>query len=238
MAITEDSIKEYIKNFLGYPTVSVELDDSHYDFAIDHAKMWYAQNIGQVKTVPFVTTGNGEVLGTAIASDVDTVCDVVFRSSGAGFDDLFAWADVEWNPYTFVFSSNGGYSDIVQFMQYREMGKVITSSDREWDWDRTRRTLVISPKPDGGESILILYYSTGIDLSYLTVYEINMVRDWALAQAMRRLSIIRTKFAEKPSAMGSFTMDGDNLWTNAETIETELKEKIGNMQLPTGLWAR
>jgi len=238
---TEAQVKEWICRRLGKGVVKVELTDDQLDDAVRDAKEWWQMWVGQAKSVLLTLTGSTEYAEALIASDIDSVVDVVFELQSQSFTNLFSWADVEINPYTWLYNgdagSGGTYSSLVQYMQYRELAKQVSSSDKDWDWDRARRTLVISPQPDAGSRVMVTYISTEVSLDYITNYEMRIFRNYALAQAMKNLGLIRTKYAGKPSATGEFSMDGDTLWANAEALEADMEEKARQLQAPVGFFA-
>jgi hypothetical protein len=82
-----------------------------------------------------------------------------------------------------------------------------------------------------------VYLSTQVDLRYLSNAEYWLFREYAQVQAMKTLAMIRMKYSDKPSATGTFSMDGDSVWANAEAREMELVEKIRQLQSPIGFWA-
>lgn len=239
MRFTEAQVKEWVCRRLGKGVVAVELTDEQLDDAIRDAKEWWQMWVGQCKSVLFTLTGEREYPEALIASDIDSVVDVVFELTSQSFTDLFSWADVEINPYTWIYSDGGDgvYSTLVQYLQYRELAKQVTSSDKDWDWDRSKRAVIISPQPDAGSRVLITYISTQMEMSYMTNYEMRIFRNYALAQAMKTLAPIRMKYASKPSATGEFSMDGDAMWANAEAIENDMEEKARQLQAPTGFFA-
>jgi len=235
---TEAQVKEWICRRLGKGVVKVELTDEQLDDAVRDAKEWWQMWVGQCKSVLFTLTDSTEYAEALIAPDIDSVVDVVFESSTESFTNLFSWADVDINPYTFIYGGGGeGLSSLVQYMQYREMAKQIVSSDKDWDWDRAKRSVVISPRPSAGARVLITYISTTMLMDYMTNYEVRVFRNYALAMAMKMLAVIRMKYAEKPSAMGGFAMDGDAMWANAEAIEGDMEEKARQLQAPVGFFA-
>jgi hypothetical protein len=235
---TEAQVREWICRKLGKGVVAVELTDNQVDDAVQDAKEWWQGWVGQCKSVLFTLTGNTEYPEALIATDIDSVVDVVFELNTQSLTNLFSWADVEINPYTWIYGDpRGGYSAIVQYMQYREMAKQITSSDKDWDWDRAKRAVIISPQPDAGSRVLITYISTDVELNYMTNYEVGIFRKYALAQAMKTLGSIRMKYSEKPSATGGFGMDGDAVWANAEAIESDMEEKARELEAPVGFFA-
>jgi len=235
---TEAQVKEWICRRLGKGVVNVELTGDQLNDAVRDAKEWWQMWVGQLKSVMLTLTSSTEYAEALIASDIDSVVDVVFEIESQSLTNLFSWADVEVNPYTWIYGgTSGGYSTLVQYMQYREMAKQIVSADKDWDWDRAQRKLIVSPQPEAGSRVLVTYISTEVDMDYIANYEMRIFRNYALAQAMKTLGVIRTKYAGKPSATGEFSMDGDTLWANAEALEAEMEEKARQLQAPVGFFA-
>jgi hypothetical protein len=112
----------------------------------------------------------------------------------------------------------------------------VVSADLDWEWDRARRTLILMPPPLSGQRIGIVYLSTQVDMQRLTNYEQWIFKEYAQMQAMKTLAMIRMKYSEKPSATGSFGMDGDAMYANADAREQELTEKVRQLQSPVGFW--
>ena len=110
---TSAAIREWIYRSLGKGVVNVELTSDQLDDVIDHAESWWQTWVGQSKAVLYTMTGGTEYDGTAIAADIDSIVDVTFEGAGADFTNLFAWADVEINPYTYTFSNGYDYSTLV-----------------------------------------------------------------------------------------------------------------------------
>lgn len=238
MIRTEAEVKEWICRRLGSPIVGVELTDDHLDDCITAAKEYWQMWVGQCKAVKMNLSGSTEYSEADMGvTDLDYVVDVIFAVQTSNLVDFFSWADVEIDPFQYVFSGEGGYSMLVQYMQYREMGKRIVSSDRDWEWDKTKRRLIITPKEIDTPMVEIFYISRTMDIGYLESYEWRIFREYALAQAMKIIATIRMKFSDKPSASGSFAMDGDAMYANAEGIEQMVEEKIRNLQTPVGFWA-
>lgn len=211
--------------------------DEQLEDAITESQEYWMQWVGRILSTDLdITAESREYPAALIGTDVDSVVDVAFDAYDEGLRDVFGWADVEINPYQWVYGGRGGYSAINQYMMYREDARKITSSDRDWEWDRTRRVLIISPRYSDTRKVKVLYLSRCFDFAYLTTYEWLQFRKYALAQAMKILATIRMKFPEKPGAAGQFTMDGETMWANAEALEMQVEEKMRLMQRPVGIF--
>ena len=234
--LTDAELRIWIKRRLGDGVICVELTDEQLDVAIGNAKDFWRSWVGQPKMILYTTTGSSTIDEADLGDDVDCVAEVNYPVSDS-LTRLFNWAEVEVNPYTWVYAGYGGYSALVQLMQYREMGRRIVSADLDWEWDRAQRKLVLMPPPDAGQQIGIVYISTEVDARKMTNYEQFLFKEYAQVQAMKTLSFIRIKYADKPSATGSFGMDGDAIYANADAREKEIEDKIRNLQYPVGFWA-
>jgi hypothetical protein len=83
--------------------------------------------------------------------------------------------------------------------------------------------------------VKVFYLSRCFDFASLATYEWLQFRQYALAKAMKTLATIRMKFPEKVSATGTFTMDGETMWANAEALEMQIEEKMRLMQRPVDI---
>lgn len=228
-------LKEWILRKLGCDVIAVELTDDQLEDAVMESQEYWHQWVGRVRAVDLEIGESREYEADLLGDDVDSVVDVYFDAYDTALRDVFGWADVKINPFQQVYNGQGGYSGIVQAMMYREDAKKITSSDRDWQWDRARRMLIISPLSSGTRKIKVMYLSKCFDYAYLSSYEWNQFRQYSLAKAMKTLATIRMKFPEKPSATGTFSMDGETMWANAEAMEAQIEEKMRQMQRPVGI---
>jgi len=234
----ESQVKAFICRRLGDGVIDVELTDLMLQDAINEGKRLYASFLGQRKSAVLAINQNTEYDASLIGSDVDTVVDVFFPLDGESFNNLWSWAGVDFDPSTMAYAQSGSYSALVQYMQYREQGRRIVSADRDWEWDSVRRKLIITPRPDSSQ-IMVQYLVTyaGIDLTRVHGWEEMIIQDYCLGSAMMTLGNIRTKYADKPSATGAFSMDGDILYANGEQMRAEAIEKLRAFVPPTGFWA-
>lgn len=245
---TEADIAAYVRRNLGSDVVGVELTADQIDDAIVDAKLWFSSIIGQMKykeiTIP---SDGGSVPYTDIASDCQNVVEVAFNVNNSDLFDQFDWAGVEMGPMAFGmyggyssggYGSGGGYSYLVQSMQYREQAKRILSSDRDWQWDYASRSLRLSPTTGNlGSKAAVWYLSGSLNLSDLQTYEYWLVRKWALSESMLILGQIRSKYADLPSATGSITLNGDALKSEGEALKADLMERAKGLRAPAGFFA-
>jgi len=230
-----DAIKQYILEELGCDVISVELSDNQLDNAIRKSQEYWLMWVGRKRSVDLTLTSAREYPAATIGSDVDSVIDVYFDSNDSSLRDIYGWADVEINPFEYVYQSRGGYSSLVQYMMYRDDAKKIVSSDMDWEWDRSRRVLIISPRYSSTNIVKVVYLSRCFDYNYLSTYEWGLFKEYALMRAMKTLATIRMKYPDKVSATGTYTMDGEAMWANAEAMEMRIEEKMRLLQRPVGI---
>jgi len=238
----KDDIKDYVMRRLGEGTVCVELTGDHMDDCVLRAEEWWSQFFGTRKYALMVSTGTAEY---DVPDDCDAVTEVIFESIGNSLADVFDWAGVSLGVWDLVGSRfgtggsgmGGGYSDLVQQLQYLEQAKQIVSAIRDWDYDRVRRKLTIHPTPASGEKMAMYYLSSAVETSYMKRYELMIFRDLVYAYAMQTLGNIRSKYQDLPSASGTMTLNGDTLLTNSEQLLVILEEKARKLTKPVGFWA-
>lgn len=241
---SEAEIKGYISRTLGAPTVAVELTDDQYDDAITEAKFWFMGLIGQMKNKVLTIQPDGGAFD--VADDCLSVVDCYFDIQRAGLFDQFSWAGVELSPMSFSGSYNngygtlgggGGYSNIVQSMQYLEQARRILSADRDWEWDYQDRKLRIYPTSgDIGTTVFVVYMVDEMDLGKVRPYEYRLIRKYALAEAMTALGNVRSKYADGPSATGSITLNGQDLLANADMIRDTVRDQILALRPPANFF--
>lgn len=240
---SEAEIKGYIERTLGGGVVEVELTQDQYDDAIEEAKFWFMGLIGQMKNLVLDIQPDGGAYD--VAPDCLSVVEVFFDLRRAGIFDQFSWAGVELNPigfggngaYNGVGSIGGGYSDLVQSMQYIEQARRILSADRDWEWDYQAKKLRIMPTSgDVGSKVFLVYMVDEMDLAKIRPYEYRLLRRYALGNAMETLGNIRSKYSDGPSATGSITLNGSDLTANADLVRDTVRDQILQLRPPANFF--
>jgi hypothetical protein len=237
-------LKEWILRALGCDVISVELSDEQLNDCVDEAQNYWQMWVGNVKAITLTLTSSLEYPSISIAEDVDSVVDVIFDNTSDGFRNLWGWAGVEIDPVQYLYGHGNGYgrnvgygngnSALTQYMMHLEDAQRIVSADRDWQWDKARRTLVIWPGTNSSK-MMVFYLSRCFDYLTLSTYEWTTFREYCLGKAMMKLGQIRMKYQDLPSASGSFTLDGESLYANGEAKLLQLEEKMRLMQRPCGI---
>lgn len=238
---TDQEIIDYVTRRLGGGVVGVELTNDQMLDCLEDGKAFFQTYLEQTKVHLIQGVNNGGEFD--MPNDCDVVVEVVFDVQDATLYDQFDWAGVELGPLNFGmyggYRSNGaggGYSYLMQALQYREQAKRMLGTDRDWIWDRDKRKLILTPTSRGGRGIgnmvEVRYAVNEIDVTLLRPYEYSLLKRWVLAEAMEALGHIRTKYGELPSASGSLSLNGDTMFSNSETIKMNVMDKIKTLRAP------
>ncbi len=245
MAQSEADLTSYCQRKIGAGVVGVELTTDQIDEAIDDSKRVFQEFIGQTKT--HEVTGINAGGNFDMPADCEQVVEVSFALNQAGLYDQFNWAGVELGPLSFGIYGGyridgsgvgGGYSYLVQALQYREMAKTILGIDRDWYWDYAQRKLVITPtEGQVGTSAFTRYLVSEVDVSLLRSPDYGLMRKYCYAECLETLGMIRTKYSELPSATGTISMNGDTLFANADVLKAEVINRLKLTRQPPGFFA-
>ena len=244
MAQSDAEIRGYIERSLGGGVVTVELTEDQYNDAIFESKMWFMGHIGQMKNKVLQISASGGAFD--VADDCLSVAEVYFDKQRDDLFDQFDWAGVELNPLAFGMYggyygdsvAGGGYSMLVQSLQYRETARRVLSTDRDWEWDYQAKKLRIYPtNGDIGTQVFVVYFVDDLDVSKVRPYEYQLIRRFAFASAMETLGYIRTKYSDGPSATGSMTLNGSDLLANSDLIKDTCNQQILTIKPPANFFA-
>ena len=222
--MTDAQLQQWILRRLGAPFWKVELTADHLEDAIEQARRWFSAKKG-VKRQMDMTFFSG-IPQYKLPDQVDIVLDVSFPVNPMDISLVFSpyILQDEKVPYD-VFaapSAAGIYSSYTQTVQYVEMAKRILNA--EADWRQDDRNLLIFPVPKNNGTMIMDYKAHDFTIEQLSERDHDLVKRFALACAKKDLARNRTKYAEFPGAQGMTTLDGQQLFQEADK-EFELLEK-------------
>lgn len=225
LTATEQTMVDWVKRRLGHPVVKVELSDDMYADALDEAKRWYTshQGAGRHEGDLQVSVGLNEY---AMPAGCQLVYDVAFEDNETiGVDiDGDGWIGASNNRV--VSKQRGSFSSMYLYLQYAETIKWITGAERSWFYIKETNKLIFAPNPATSYRVKYWYMTEQLDCAELMPQELQMVRDYTLAEAMWTLGMIRTKYASVPSATGEMTLNGDTLLGEASAMRDRLETKV------------
>lgn len=239
---SRQEVTEYIRTFLGDGMVDVELDDKHYNVAIDRALAKYRQRSANAVEESFgyltLETDQNEYI---LPKEVISVRECFRRSIGSrtgGGDGgtLFEPFNLAYsNTYLLSTSNMGGIATYFMFASYqKEVGKMF-GSYIVFDFNPTTKKLRISQRPRGQEQVLLWMYNQRPDFQLIADnYAGIWLKDYALAQCKIMLGEAREKFATIASPQGGTTLNGTALKAEGvamtEKLELELVNNVDNQQ--------
>ena len=238
-------VVDYIRTFLGDGMVDVELDNAHYNIAIDKALAKYRQRSANAVEESFgFLTLETDINEYILPKEVMAVRECFRRSIGSrtgGGDGgtLFEPFNLAYsNTYLLSSSNMGGIATYMMFASYqKEVGKLF-GSYIVFDFNPSTKKLRISQRPRGQESVLLWMYNYRPDFSlFEDPYGGIWIKDYALAQSKIILGEAREKFATIASPQGGTQLNGTALKAEGaamiEKLEEELKNNVDNQP---GMW--
>jgi len=236
MAMTEGEIKSYVLRRLGSGVIDVELTPEHMEDVIADTKRWFGFRLGQKRIVqiPLTTATNVYILDP----DVTEVLQVFLPTAhfpAVDTDDFSYTYSLLFGQWRSPGASPMPYSDLVQRLQYLSMSKKIFSADREWNYNRDTRELLIMPRPSIVGNMLIEVWTSMIDTREFGPEDENLFLRYSLAQAKEFLGEIRSKWDSMPMVGGDKGLNGEKLLEDAARMKEQLEKDAINWRRATPL---
>ena len=220
--------------------------ETHQDDCIDDVKRWYSHRVGFKRVIQVaLSNGQGAYLMAPTVTEVISVWLPSFQLPTLDTDQYsYTYFSLLFGQWTNPNVAPMPYSDLVQRLQYLEEIGRIFSSDRDWLWTPETRTLeILSPPASGGSlygvsgstAALVTVWDRQIDTRQLDPMEEDFFQRKLLAEAFRRLGLIRSTLTSWPSVGGEKDLSGDLWYDRATEIEDQLKEDILNWKRPLGI---
>jgi len=222
----EAALGQWILRRLGAPVWCVELTQDHINDAIKSAVDWFTAKKGAFKLGHF-TLVSGQPM-YCLPDEVEIILDLFFPAPESDISLIFSPYLLldEKVPYD-VFAapqSVGLYSSYTHTLQYIETAKRVLSA--EMDWEQRGRQVWITPVPKQVGKCIYEYKSCVFNIQQLPYRDHYLIKNYALAVAMRDLALIRGKFASFPTAQGDQSLNGDVLLSEANAMLEKLNEEI------------
>lgn len=228
-----EDIRSYVSRMLGQGVIDVELKVEHLDEAVQDAIYWYQATVGQ-RTSFSLDLLQGKTVYD-VPSNMETLVSMDFEIET--FNGEYDWFEAGYWQYRNGYQSGYGYnrsplSEQTYHNVYWEQMRQVFDQEPEYEFDRDRRLLIISPVPKMTLKARVYYLRNTADLSYMQIKEYRLVRKYALAVAKGILGQIRGKYNDLPSAAGSITLNGGELVSQAEREIEQLDEEMGKYRKP------
>lgn len=238
-------IIDYIRLRLGDGIIDVELDQEHYDMAINQALIKYRQRASnsQEESYAFLDL-LPETQEYILPREVMTVRQIFRRGIGSVTGNTATqfepFSAGYLNTYMLVAGRVGGLLSFELFSQYQELAMRMFGGHMNYTFNPATKKLTIVrklPHGSGGETVLLWLYNHKPDVMLLNDHMIfPWVQDYAYSFAKRIVGEAREKFNQIAGPQGGSSLNGSALKTEAQAemdaLEQQLKDYVdGSMPL-------
>jgi ribosome-associated translation inhibitor RaiA len=229
---TRNTLAKEIMLRLGGQMVTVELDNDHYQLAIDKAFEKYRQRSENSVEEKFIDlTLQVDVNMYTLSDDVIEVKDIYQRASGATSigqgNEIEPFQAQYLNTFLLQSGKAGGlalYDALAQ--QHETLGRLF-GAEYQFTWNKTKHQLLLHRRPKS-EAVVYLHcynYREEEDL-FADVYALPWLKDYSLSMSKLMLGEARGKFAQVPGPNGGTSLNGDTLKAEAQAEILALEEDI------------
>lgn len=229
------AVHDYIRQFLGYPTLQVELFKSQIEVAIDTALLLIRKYSGfsvtrnfffldlqpnqQIYTLTNKCVGFNKIVNI---KEINRMRAGWIRSGLAG-NDLFGVAALQ-QLYTV------GSFDMLSFhlmSSYIKELEMLFATRIVYQWDEKSRQLRIFQHVPNHERVLVDAFIERTEQDLLTSRETSLwIKKWALAEAKQILGQTRGKYVNLAGPNGSTSLNAQDLLSQSSDEKTQLKEEL------------
>lgn len=223
-----------VRTLLGYPTVTVELDETELDLAVTNALRVFRQKSSLAyKRAAFFLDIQPYKQNYILADKAVGYNKIVNVMAGYRFTSAFLSSAMGAGVYGQVVLQhlyNMGTFDLLSYhlvSQYVENLEILFSTRLVFVFDETSRELQIFQSFNRPERILL---DVNVEKTEQEIFNNRYAHRWvqqfALAEACDMLANTRGKFASLPGAGGSVTLNASDLRAQANDIRTRCQEEI------------
>lgn len=218
---------------LGGDMIDVELDEFHYELAIDKALEKYRQRAENATEETFISLQiETDKNLYKLDDNVIEVRDIYQRSTGGVFNN-----GVEFEPFGAQYintllgplaSGRGGGLATYDFLaQHLELIGLMFGYEFQYTWNRSTKNLLLHRRPRGDYPVYLhtFVYREEDDL-FKDTYAKPWLKDYALAQSKLMLGEARGKFATVAGPQGGTTLNGEQLKADALNELAQLEEDL------------
>jgi hypothetical protein len=229
-----------LKTQLGYPTQCVELSEDAFNIAIDNALDEVRQLTDNAYTqvyLPMRIVPNQQtyVLNDP-RNDSNKIVSInkIYRLSGYG--GLVTTGDN--GVYSQIFLQqmfNPAQIDLVSIhlaAQVQEEFQRLFAGDVTFNWHENRRELTLLRRLSSNERVLLECVMERTEQELLQDrYLKQWIQGWAMSECMETLGYIRSKFASLPGAGGGISLNGSEMISQADAMQTELRRQVNDYEI-------
>ena len=228
-------VYKYVSNMLGDGMIDVELDETHYQTALERSLAKYRQrgDSSVEESYMFLTTVEDQNT-YVLPREVTEVRQVFRRSigsrtgSGQGGTIFEPFNLAYTNTYLLSSSNMGGLLTYELFAQYQEMVGRMFGSFIEFKWNSQTKHLTLLQRPRNSDEEMMLYtYNYRPEISILNdIYAGQWVKDYTLATCKIMLGQAREKFASIAGPQGGTALNGSALKSEGQSEIDKLEDDL------------
>lgn len=213
-----EDLFDYILKRLGFPVTNQELTDDHIDMAIDDAiQLFYERSSldTMIKGVMVVDIIDGEA-PIVLPSFVVNVVRLIRNNPDVKLEEILRYTPNDMQQYSIL--------SIYTYKSYMATLKNHFFRPVNFQFDKSDKSLIITPTPISGESFAVMYYGK-IDSESGFIMGHRWIKDYATALAKRQWGMNLTKYDGFVVA-GGITINGSELKSEAIEEITTLKQEL------------
>ena len=243
MINTRNTITKEIELRLGGQMIDVELDQEHYQLAIDKALEKYRQRSENAVEETFIDLEIKPDTNTYnLEANVIEVKDIYQRATGGQFNQ-----GVEFEPFGAQYintylgpmaSGSGGSLATYDFLsQHLELLGLMFGYEFQFTWNRSRKQLILHRRPRGEYTVYLHAYAYRNEEDLFNDYTcMGWIKDYALAQSKLMLGEARGKFSVVAGPQGGTTLNGEQLKADALNELAQLEDDLKNFKDGAASW--
>lgn len=153
---------DWVMSMLGYPLVTIELRENHYNTAIQNALMMYTKYATFPKKYMLKSSRDYvPAVGIDLSKEnVVQVYDVQYGWDFSGWGVILPWMINRTSTGHFG-SGNlaGSFITYHNFVEFKKMAQRVLSTQPDWQYNRAAKRLVLIPEPKGIANLPPPYHS-------------------------------------------------------------------------------
>lgn len=220
--LTRDKLVDFVRAELGYPVVEVELEEPHYDHAINQALRMYNRYMGEMQVLAYYNQVNNVSIDLSSHTGLRGIVGVmaVFPEQNRSYAQLNVFELLYRMVYPML-----PVGEWYMLRSFYEMYQRVRGTEMDWYYNEWDQTLQVDCH--GGPWDLNVEIVKNVDLTSLETGRAAYVKDFyelTLAYCKRMLANIRGKFG------GTVPAPGGALATDAQKLDQEAKETIAKIE--------
>ena len=232
-----------LKRQLGYPAVCNELNEEHFNIAIDNAIETFRSRADNAYQNQFIVMPlqldqslyylNDPTIGTDKVVSVNKI----HRISTIGFNayggDAAVYSQIFFQQFLY-----GASIDILSVHlthQLAEEYERVFAGNFQFTWNEAKRELLILRKIFREERIVLDCVMERTEQELLSDrYAKQWLQAWAESELMMTLGHIRSKYGNLPGPNGGITLNGAELISQATEMQVELQRQLNDYEVGNG----